>query len=117
MLKINNLSDEIIKSLNVYSYEVKEDVDLATNISSKELVQDLKQNSPKLTGDYKKGWRMKKVKNGYITYNKTDYQLTHLLEKSHAKRNGGRTEPVIHIAPAEEKAIKDFLKRIKKAIT
>ena len=48
-------------------------------------------NSPKDTGDYKKGWRIKqdKARKSIIVHNATDYQLTHLLEHGHVKRNGG----------------------------
>ena len=44
------------------------------------------------------------------------YQLAHLLEKGHAKRGGGRTKAVPHIAPAEESAVKQLESDIKKAI-
>ena len=44
------------------------------------------------------------------------YQLAHLLEKGHAKRGGGRTKAMPHIAPAEENAVKELENDIKKAL-
>lgn len=72
---------------------------------------DLRANSPRKTGDYAKGWayKIKDTAEGSYhgtVYNKTDYQLTHLLEKGHAKRNGGRVAAIPHIEPAFEDARK-----------
>lgn len=116
MTNINNLASEIAKQVKAYTREVKEEIDQAKEEISKELVNNLKRDSPKKTGSYKKGWRIKKDKISNKIHNKTDYQLTHLLEKGHAKRNGGRVAPKIHIRPNEERAVKEFEKRIKGAI-
>jgi hypothetical protein len=51
-----------------------------------------------------------------IVYSPSKYQLAHLLEKGHAKRGGGRTKAIPHIAPAEEKAVKELEDEIKRAI-
>ena len=58
-------------------------------------------------GRYAKGWDLKPVQRGHvrgwIVYNATDYQLTHLLEKEHALWNGKKRSPAIpHIRPVEE---------------
>lgn len=49
-------------------------------------------------------------------FNKTDYQITHLLEYGHASRNGGRVKPSVHIKPVEEKMITELQERIEKAV-
>ena len=113
---INNLASEIAKQVKLYTQEVKEEIDKGKQDVSKELVKNLKRDSPEKTGSYQKGWRVKKEKRSNKIHNKTDYQLTHLLEKGHAKRNGGRVAPKVHIRPNEERAVKEFEKRIKGAI-
>jgi hypothetical protein len=114
--KIKGITGEIEKALKAYAHDVAEDIDIAKNEVSKEFKSDVTKDSPEQTGSYQKGWRIKKFKKSNIIYNKTDYQLTHLLEHGHVNKDGGRTSPRIHIRPNEEKAVKDFLKRVKKAV-
>ena len=116
MTEINEIQKEIQKALKAYTYEVADDIDIAKNEVATKLKKDLIQDSPEKTGDYKKGWRIKKFKKTNIVYNKTDYQITHLLEHGHVKVNGGRTDAQIHIRPNEQIAVKDFLKRVEKAV-
>jgi hypothetical protein len=117
--EINNLSTEIQRYLQRYVSGVNEEIEVASREETQALVRVLKQTSPKKSGSYKKGWRMKKARGRgvkYIVHNKTNYQLTHLLEHGHAKRGGGRVESKVHIAPAEEAAVRAFLDRIEGAI-
>ncbi len=80
----------------------------------------LKTESPKLTGDYGKGWTSKKSYSGKYSkvntiHNKTDYQLTHLLEFGHAKRNGGRVAPRPHIKPVEMQVVENLTRKVEDA--
>lgn len=111
-----DLSREIAKALAEYTNEVTEGLEKAKEKVAKATVQELKKTSPKLTGDYAKGWRTKKVGTAQVIHNATDYQLTHLLEHGHAKVNGGRVPGIPHIRPAEQKAIEEFTKQVEKAI-
>lgn len=91
--------------------------------AGKEAVGELHSSSPKRTGKYAKGWKVKKVtkKNGVIevtVYNKDHYQLTHLLEYGHAKWIGGRdtgekVEGKPHIEKAEQNAIQQVESELK----
>jgi hypothetical protein len=117
MANVDNMANEIMRNLRLYEQDVREEVEVSKEEVSKELVSQLKQDpSPKLTGDYRKGWRAKRVGNKFIIHNKTDYQLTHLLENGHAKVGGGRVEGIPHIRPAEQEAIREYLRRIERAI-
>ena len=49
--------------------------------------------------------------------NRTNYQLTHLLELGHKSRNGGMVSPIIHIVPAQNDAREDLLKDIEKIMS
>ena len=50
-------------------------------------------------------------------YNRTKPGLTHLLEKGHAKRGGGRVAGKPHIAPAEEYAVSELEAAIKRGLS
>lgn len=120
MSKIN-FADEISKALAEYSTEVTEGLEEAKVEVAKETVARIKRNIDSSgiqsrTGEYKKGWSKKKVGTAQVIYNRTNYQLTHLLEKGHAKRGGGRVRAYPHIGPAEDVAIEEYLKRVEKVI-
>lgn len=88
---------------------------------AKEAAKKLKAQSPRDKGKYAKGWASKvekgRIRVGATVYGKHGtYQIAHLLEHGHAKRNGGRTKGIVHIAPVEEwaiqKAYDDIMDRI-----
>ncbi|KMP32228.1 prophage pi2 protein 37 [Bacillus cereus] len=116
MASIENLARDITRELQRYENIVVEDLETAKEEVANDLVDELKQKSPKNTGKYRKGWRKKKDGNAIVVHNALKPQLTHLLEKGHAKANGGRVPAKVHIAPAEEKAINEFLERVERAI-
>lgn len=120
-IKPESLSEEIMKALEGYADDIAEVVENVSNDIGKEAVKELKTTSPKKRGNYAKGWKVKKDKIGKSRYsvkvhNKTDYQLTHLLEFGHATRNGGRTKAIPHIRPVEEKYSKEYEKELKRKI-
>lgn len=116
-VSVDNFASEISSILSEYTTEVEEGLEEAKKETSKEAVKHLKSfSSPKKTGDYLKGWSVKRVGTAFVIHNRTHYQLTHLLENGHAKVNGGRVAGIPHIRPTEEEAIKYYVKRVEKVI-
>lgn len=117
-VKIDGLAEAIAKELHEYSEEVTEEVKESVKDAAKACVATLRQTSPKSTGDYAKGWAASTAYEGpddirMQVHNRTDYQLTHLLEDGHAKVNGGRVEGQPHIQPAADAAAQILEKDVK----
>lgn len=127
-IKVENLQKEVMKYLEDYVEDIEEGVEEVTDKVSKEAVAELKQTSPKRQGTrknpYYKGWT---IKNGgktrkrkyysKVIWNKTNYQLTHLLENGHHKRDGtGWVEAKPHIGKVQEKYGLKFADLIEKKI-
>lgn len=105
------ISVQMRKILDAYEGRVENAYEVSVSRVSREAVQRLRNTSPKKSGSYARGWSLKKVKSranvtDVIVHNRTDYQLTHLLENGHVIRNKkgeyGRTRPIKHIAPVAE---------------
>ena len=124
-------ADELQKALTDYleNYveDIEEDVKDTVTEVAKEAKQELVQTSPRSgiarKTKYYKGWAIrnggrtrKKHYYGKTVWNKTNYQLTHLLEFGHATRNGGRTQAQPHIRPVEEKYGQEFADLLKTKI-
>ena len=117
----NQLASEIMNALKEYKEVTDDVVKQAVNTVSEETKKMVQSASPTDSGGYKKGWTAKKMKDSaskteVVVYNRSKPGLTHLLEKGHAKRGGGRVEGTAHIAPAEEYAVDELEKRIRKGL-
>lgn len=124
-IKPDDLQKELMKYLTEYKEDIDEDVIETVDKVTKEARDELKQTSPRRNGTranpYYKGWSIKlsKRKTGVyhkVIWNKTNYQLTHLLEFGHATRNGRRTRAIPHIRPIEEKYNVEFVDLLEKKI-
>lgn len=117
-IRVEDLANAIEKELASYSQDVTDGLKKEVKQVAKECKAEIQQNSPVLTGSYKKGWSDQVAYENQqdiraVVRNRTDYQLTHLLENGHAKVNGGRVEGHPHIGPAEQNAEKKLLKKVK----
>ena len=118
-IAIEKLAGEVSEILDEYADTTAEGVKKAVRKTSKAVKEEIKAGAPVKTGDYQKSWSVKKVKENsnslvVTVHSKNRYQLAHLLEHGHAKRGGGRTRAISHIAPAEangERMLEDEIKR------
>lgn len=120
----SSVQQQIAEILKQYENECNETIRKVTQEVAKETVTTLKQTSPKRKGrgkHYASGWDVKEETTlgggiSFMVYNKTKPQLTHLLEHGHAKVGGGRVQAIPHIAPAEEKAEIELLRRLEEKL-
>lgn len=115
-IKIDEIENEIAKELKTYTKEVEEGLEDEKKKAARKGVKMLKDTSPQNRPRYKDGWGSVKQGTARVIRNRTDYQLTHLLERSHTLRDGGRSTPQVHIKPAEEHVIKEYTEGVERVI-
>lgn len=119
-ITIDKLQDAIMAELNDFDVVTGETVRRAAQNAADKAVDELHSTSPSRTGKYAASWtheaegRPKSHKYTETVYAAApEYRLTHLLEKGHAKVNGGRTKAMPHISTAEQNAITNVVDEIK----
>lgn len=124
----DKLADTLKEAMKDYAGTITEIVNKQAEDVAKWSAEELKKGGPykERTGKYTKDWdskvREKKVSKitgevTYSVYNKKHYQLTHLLEKGHVKRNGsGRVKAFEHIAPVEKQAEERYTQKLSEEI-
>lgn len=124
---MNEFTKELVKTMTKYKDGIEDQIAAALTDVSKEALREVKSTSPKRTGRYAKGWKIDKTRTSckfsFVIYNKDHYRLTHLLENGHKTRlksgkygSKSKSKAMPHIAIAAEKAEKDALRAIEKAV-
>lgn len=117
-----NFAKEISDALNEYADFSAEVLQEVIDKTAKETVKELKKTSPKRTGKYAQSWKQKTLKatplslDKIVYTGKPGYSMTHLLEKGHAKRGGGRVPGYPHIAKAERNAQDRIMQELKRKL-
>jgi hypothetical protein len=119
---VNGFSRAVSEMLSEWDEDVTEAVNAAAKETADEAAQTLHSAGEfGGTGRYKKGWtvtakRRNRRDTEQIVHNKTQYQLTHLLEFGHATRNGGRTKEFPHIGKVADKVPEIFERKLRDMI-
>lgn len=129
--KYGSLAKTIQEELLNVGVEVSDEMQAVFDEVGKEAAQTLRKTSPKNpkgkhSGRYAKGWVYERGKRGNgqkgagVVRNKTDPQLTHLLEYGHPiVRDGkvvGNAEAIEHIRPVADWVAKETEKRLTKLL-
>lgn len=106
----SNAMKKLIKNYGDMAFEISE---ASARTAGRQATSELKATSPVgAKGTYARGWSHKALRQGVlgyteIIYNRTDYQLTHLLEKPHPVNGPGKyptyTDHTGKIAEVERK--------------
>lgn len=121
---VDQLGEAIARELTIYSDNVIEGIKNEAKSHTKQLVKNTKETAP--VGHRSKHYRdsitSKKTMETdrsieYTWYVKgSDYRLSHLLEKGHANRDGGRTPGTHFIQNASDPILEDYLKAVEEVI-
>lgn len=110
-IRADSLEIVLSKTLSDYGDAVSAGLAVEVGKAGKIALKSVRNGSPKKTGAYRKGWKLKTERqlinadvSSVTVYNKDRGYLTHLLENGHQKAGGGRVAAIPHIKPAEEEA-------------
>lgn len=120
-IRTDQLASAVMDGLNEYADLTTDDMKKAVKNAGTSVRKEIQKTAPRDTGAYAKSWAVKTDKETsnslqVIVYSKNRYQLAHLLEYGHAKRGGGRVAGKSHIAPAEEKAVRQLEEEIERSL-
>ncbi|MEY8377026.1 HK97 gp10 family phage protein [Lachnospiraceae bacterium 56-18] len=121
-VSVDQMADAIMDGLMEYAEIATDVMKGCVKKAGNTVKKETQAGAPVRTGKYKKSWAVKRQRETsntleVVVHSRNRYQLTHLLEKGHAKRGGGRVRAIPHIAPAEEKGIRELEEGIKRGLS
>jgi len=120
-ISVDELANAVMEGLEEYADLATDSMKTAVKKSAKTVKSEISANAPRKTGKYASSWTTKTTNETanaleITVHSKKRYQLAHLLEHGHAKRNGGRTAAQVHIAPAEQAGIEQLENEIVRSL-
>ena len=121
-VSVDQMADVIMDGLMEYAELAVDVMKDCVKKAGDTVKKETQASAPVRSGKYKKSWAVKRQRETsntleVVVHSRNRYQLTHLLEKGHAKRGGGRVRAIPHIAPAEEKGIRELEEGIKRGLS
>lgn len=121
-VSVDQMADVVMDGLLEYAELATDVMKDCVKKAGNTVKKETQEGAPVRTGKYKKSWAVKRQRETsntleVVVHSRNRYQLTHLLEKGHAKRGGGRVRAIPHIAPAEEKGIRELEEGIKRGLS
>lgn len=121
---IDQLDEAIARELTLYGDNVISGIKKEAKEKMSRLVKETKATAPvgKRRKHYRDSIKSKKVSENdrsvsYVWYVAgSDYRLSHLLEKGHALRDGGRTTGTHFIQKASDPILEEYLKAVEEVI-
>ena len=120
-VSIDGLADAVMHELESYADTTTDGMKAAVKKAADTVKKEISATAPVGTGKYAKSWATKTTgENSHAleitVHSRNRYQLAHLLEHGHAKRNGGRVSARPHIAAAEEQGIEELEREIERSV-
>lgn len=120
-ISIDALSETVMRELTEYADVVAEDMKAAVKKAGTTARKGISATAPTNTEAYAKSWSVKTTKESsraleVTVHSRNRYQIAHLLEHGHAKRNGGRVAARPHIAQAEKLAVEQLQQEIERSL-
>jgi len=120
-VSVDDLSTAVKRELEEYCDFTAEKVKQIVEEVGENVKKEIQANAPVDTGAYRRSWKVTKssetaTSKTVVVHSEKRYRLTHLLEKGHAKRGGGRVAAKVHIAPAEANAEKQLIEKVERSL-